>query len=50
MGIVEDESSVEVTKTEESLELFQGAWLGPVCYTRDFGGVHGDLSLSDDKA
>ena len=41
VGIVRDESSVEIGEAKERANVFHLSWCGPTCDTIEFDGVHG---------
>ena len=41
IGIVRDESSVEIGETKERANIFHLSWCGPTCDAIKFDGVHG---------
>jgi hypothetical protein len=43
-----DEPAVEVTETQESLDLFHHTWCGPISDSSEFGRVHPDLAIGND--
>jgi hypothetical protein len=45
-----DELSVEVTESQESLDLFHRPWCGPTSDSSELGRVHLNLAIGDDDA
>ena len=41
-----NESSVEITKPDETLNIPLILWYGPISYRRNFGGVHLQFSMA----
>ena len=50
VGIVGDESSVEIGKAKERANIFHLSWCGPICDAVEFDGVHGQLAGFNDHA
>ena len=50
IGIVGDESSVEIGETKERVDVFHLGWCGPTCDTIELDGIHGQLAGFDDHA
>ena len=50
VGIVRDESSVEIGKTKERANIFHLSWCGPTGDAIEFDGVHGQLAGFNDHA
>ena len=50
VGVVGDESSVEIGKAKERANVFHLGWYGPICDAVEFDGVHGQLAGFNDHA
>ena len=45
MGIILDEATIEVTKAQKRLKVFEFFGLWPFCNARDFGRVHFNFAM-----
>ena len=50
IGVVGDETSVEVGEAKERADIFHLGWCGPACDTIELNRVHGQLAGFDDHA
>ena len=50
VGVVGDESSVEIGESKEGANIFHLGWCRPACNTIEFDRVHGQLAGFDDHA
>ena len=50
IGIVRDESSVEIGETKERANIFHLSWCGPTCDAIKFDRVHGQLARFNDHS
>ena len=50
VGVVGDESTVEVGESEEGANIFHLGWRRPVCNAVELDGVHGQLARFDDHS
>ena len=50
IGVVGDESTVEVGEPKERADIFHLGWCGPICDAIEFDGVHGQLAGFHDHA
>ena len=50
VGVVGDESLVEIGKTKEGANIFHFGWCRPTCDAIEFDGVHGQLARFNDHS
>ena len=50
VGVIGDESPVEIGETKERVNVFYLSWCGPICDAIEFDGVHGQLAGFYDHA
>ena len=50
IGVIGDESSVEIGETEERANIFHLSWCRPICDAVEFDGIHGQLAGFHDHA
>ena len=44
VGVIRDESSVEIGETKKRVNVFHLSWCRPICDAIEFDGVHGQLA------
>ena len=50
VGVVRDESLVEIGEAKERANVFHLSWCGPICDAIEFDGVHGQVAGFNDHA